>query len=803
MALLQNARRAVRLARRVRSKVAKRFSITKDYYFNLDSPQSLHLEKRTVEVEGWLVSKENHDVKIRIRNGSSYYEPEIGLERFDVMKSLGEKYGDRALNSGFRCEFEYTDGEVVVEVDAGKGFKKLISRPIYFGVDRNPEYFYNNNLAWHDAEHQNLMESRKAYYYEDSLEPEMKLSKGDPRLMAIYLPQFHPFKENDTAWGKGFTEWTNVTSAKPRFIGHEQPLLPSALGFYDLRLESKIKEQIDLAAQFGIYGFAMYYYWFSGKKLMDGPIEAIYNHKEWDFAYSVCWANENWTKRWDGRENDVIVAQEYLEDDPIHFIKDVEKYLLDPRYLRYEDKPILTVYRPSHLKEPERYAKVWREYFKEQHGLELYLISVLSFDDKDPREFGFDAAMDFAPLSAFFKNKHFPDGHFPFMDVRSKLLDVNFDGVVADYRSIALNKNLIDCYDFKTFPCVTPSWDNDSRKKGKGFVYANSNPKLYARWLDNILDTYTKKESSPIVYINAWNEWAEGAMVEPSQHLGYAVLNNTARILARYTKKSQRFDKIAPHGRLAVVVHLFYEEVWEDIVRRLRLIEEPFDVFVTLPARHSDIDLQTGIKGTQVFKRIVPNRGRDVLPFISVLREVADGGYEYLLKIHTKKSQHRTDGGAWFDELLGGLMPDAAAMQNIIKTLARVDTSLVGPAGHIVSLKRHMGSNEPILRHLLERSYGAEHAGQLLNQRSILPYVGGTMFWARVDALKPLLDLELMPDDFQSEHKQIDGTLAHAIERYIGVIAQQDGRQFYTVTRTGGIDCINGRSYDAKYTYAP
>lgn len=803
MGMIYNARRAARLARRVKNKLEKHLSVTKDFYFNIDSPRALHLEDKVVEVEGWIIPKSGQSVSVRIKNGTRYYPVEMNLERFDVMKSLGDKYGEKALHSGFRSSFEYEDGEIVVEVNSGRGYKKLVTKKIFYGVDKTPKYYYNPDMAWHYAEHQNLIDSRKTYFYESEMEGSINLSKSDPRLMAIYLPQFHPFPENDKAWGKGFTEWTNVSAGQPRFIGHVQPLLPSTLGFYDLRLEEKIKEQIDLAKKYGISGFAMYYYWFSGKKLMDGPIESIYKHKEWDFNYSICWANENWTKRWDGRDNDVIIAQEYRDEDPLDFIQDVEKFLVDPRYIRYENKPVLTVYRPSHLKNPEQYAKTWREYFKKKHNLELYLVSVLSFDDRDPRDYGFDAAMDFAPLSAFFKNKHFPDGHFPYINTNDKLLDVNFDGVVADYRSIALNKNLVDCYEFNTFPCVTPSWDNDARKKGKGFVYTNSSPKLYAKWLDNVLDVYTKKEDTPIVYINAWNEWAEGAIMEPSQHLGYAVLNETAKTLSKYTKNPQKMTVQKTNKKLAVVVHLYYDDAWDTIASRLNLIQEPYEVFVTLPERNYDIDLASSLPGVEIHKYIVPNRGRDVLPFIRVLQDISAQKYQYLLKIHSKKSQHRADGAVWFDELLAGLIPNAKTVKSIVSTLAKKDTAIIGPAEHIVSLKRHMGSNEAILRHLLTQTYSTKQADKVLDRREMYPYVGGTMFWARVDALEPLLNLGLLPDDFQSEHGQVDGTLAHAIERYLGVIAQMDDRKIYTVTRNGHIECINGNKYSDKYNYAP
>lgn len=796
---MDSVKKAYRLIQRVKNKAEKTLSAERKYLFNLDAPKKVNHADRKIEVEGWIISKKRKPVHLRIRNNNKTIHVDTGLYRYDVGKTHSADYGELATYSGFAAQLEFEDGDLVIEVKDGAGYRVLVRRKLKYGVDHTPDFFYNKDLAWRQAEHDNLIESRRQYFYEPEYSDSLTLSKKDPRLMAIYLPQYHPFPENDRAWGKGFTEWTNVTTGSPRFIGHQQPVLPSDLGFYDLRLEGKIKEQIDLAKKHGIYGFAFYYYWFSGKKLMDGPIEAFMRHKEWDFNFSICWANENWTKRWDGRSNDIIIAQEYKHEDPLEFIKDVENILNDPRYLTYDGKPILTVYRPSDLKDPVRYAKVWREYFKKKFKKELYLVTVFSFDDIDPRTIGFDAAQDFAPLSAFFKNKLFDAGEFPYIHVDEKKLDINFEGTVADYRSIALNNRLIDAYPFKTFPCIAPSWDNDARKKGKGFVYLNSSPDIYAKWLDNTLDIYTKKEESPIIYINAWNEWAEGAMIEPSQHLGHATLNQTSRVLRKYTEDSTKKAKRTP--RLAVVVHLYYPDTWPQIQVALNKIGLPFDIHISLMDRDRDIvlDLPKGARG--MYRYIVPNRGRDVLPFIYILNKIQDD-YKYILKLHSKGTRHYTDGSRWLDQLLSGLLPSRKAVDSVIRTLQNSETGVVAPSEHIVSLKRHMGSNEPLVNDLATRCFGELVAKEILKKREFYPFPAGTMFWARMDTLRPLADLYLLPDDFQSEHKQLDGTLAHAVERFIGILAQSNGKKMYEI-KMNEVHDVSGASYTQKYTNAP
>jgi lipopolysaccharide biosynthesis protein len=803
-----HVKRAISFSRRANHALQAYRSVGKDYIYSIDSPRKKLLDTKLITVEGWILAKDvSKEFTMRVRNNDAIYNVEMGLKRLDVAKAHPELPKKQSLYSGFSAEFEFEDGKIAVELENGKGFKKLYQTDVSYGVEQLPATIYNKDLSNNIPEHVNLLDNRQVFYYEDRLEGNYIRHDKDPRLMAIYLPQFHPFEENDKAWGRGFTEWTNVSTGQPRFIGHQQPILPKDLGFYDLRLDAKILEQIELAKKYGVYGFCFYYYWFSGTKLMERPIESFIAHKEWDFNFSICWANENWTKRWDGRNNDIIIAQKYEDDDPLNFIKDVEHILLDPRYIREGEKPVLMVYRASELKDPARYANVWREYFRKQHKLELQLVSYLSFDDQNPQEYGFDAALDFAPLSAFFKNRLFEKNQFPYLSVGSKLLDVNFSGVVADYRTIALNEKLNTAYDFPVYDCVTPSWDNDARKKGKGFVYQNSSPDVYAAWLKRVV-THQKKDA-PFIFINAWNEWAEGAIMEPSMHLGHAVLNRTVEVLAEASLNKDnklRFPaysiKRSAGTKLAVAVHLYYVEMWPYIMKQLENIPVPYDLFVTLNKRDAGFTPQTSGNIDQVHCYVMPNRGRDVLPFLYVARRIQVSGYEYILKLHSKKSKHREDGSTWFSDVLTSLTPDPDTITAIFKHLDD-NAGMVGPLNHAVSLKRHMGSNKEILKHFITKIYD-ENTAMKVTEKSpeLYPYFGGTMFWARVDAFSGILGLYLMPDDFQSEHGQIDGTAAHAIERLFGAMVKLDGKKLYVVSRDGVVP-LPDVAYEEKYTYAP
>ena len=220
---------------------------------------------------------------------------------------------------------------------------------------------------------------------------------GDVKAIAFYLPQFHPVPENDAWWGKGFTEWTNVTRATPQFAGHHQPQLPGELGFYDLRSDEVREQQARLAREHGLYGFCYYYYWFNGRRILERPLEMMLDAGTPDFPFCICWANENWTRRWDGLDQEVLLEQTYDETSDLAFIRDVLPILKDPRYIRIKGAPLLLVYRVDLLPDPIHTTAVWRQACKEA-GLEaIHLCAVETAGTSDPYAFGFDSAVQFPP----------------------------------------------------------------------------------------------------------------------------------------------------------------------------------------------------------------------------------------------------------------------------------------------------------------------------------------------------------------------------------------------------------------------
>jgi lipopolysaccharide biosynthesis protein len=349
------------------------------------------------------------------------------------------------------------------------------------------------------------------------------------KAIAFYLPQFHPIPENDEWWGKGFTEWNNVVRGRPQFHGHYQPHLPGELGFYDLRVPDIQRRQIELARMYGIHGFCYHHYWFGGRRLLRRPLDQLLADSSLDFPFCLCWANENWTRRWDGHEEDVLMAQRHSPDDDLAFIEDIAPALRDPRYIRIGGRPLLIVYRPSLLPDARQTAELWRSYCRRAGLGEPFLISTHAFDQRNPRDLGFDAATEFAP-----NNLGCPA-------VTSSVSGVNpqYRGVVYDYEYLVARSRAYEPpADYEIFRCVAPTWDNEARRPNHGKVFVNSSPDRYAEWLENAC-TYTAAElrrDRPFVFINAWNEWAEGAHLEPDRRYGYAYLQATASVLQKFPK---------------------------------------------------------------------------------------------------------------------------------------------------------------------------------------------------------------------------------------------------------------------------
>ena len=359
--------------------------------------------------------------------------------------------------------------------------------------------------------------------------------KNDPLLIAFYLPQFHTIKENDEWWGNGFTDWTNVTKAQPQFVGHYQPHLPDELGFYDLSNNDIFYKQVELAKKYGIHGFCFHYYWFSGKRLLEKPIFNYLEDKKLDFPFMLCWANEPWSRRWDGSEDDILMPQHFEEEDHLKFIEDIMPFFKDERYIKVDNCPILIIYKPNQItkKAMNSAVKIWEDYVK-QNGFDgLYLLSTRTGDfDESPTEWGLNSTIEFPPNRYFFINEK-----------NVSILNPDFSGRIYNLAKTIDETEKLSFEDYNVYKGVMPSWDNTARKKTEANIFFNSSPELYKKWLYNcLLDTKKKHQSNKqFVFINAWNEWAEGAHLEPDRKYGFAYLEATLDALEKSRVNTERY----------------------------------------------------------------------------------------------------------------------------------------------------------------------------------------------------------------------------------------------------------------------
>lgn len=368
---------------------------------------------------------------------------------------------------------------------------------------------------------------------------------GAVKLLAYYLPQFHPIPENDQWWGEGFTEWTNVARATPWYPGHNQPDIPGPLGFYDLRLPEVLRRQVRMARHHGIHGFCFHYYWFSGKRLLELPLERFLADPACDMPFCLNWANENWTRRWDGMDQEILIQQCHSPEDDKALMADVLRYFADLRYIRVDGRPLFLVYHAGLLPDMAATLERWREVCRAAGENPPYFVMVQSFGNYDPRQYGFDAATQFPPHLAHDKNG--------FDTTTIQGMYPGFRGSVIAYEEMTEKTLAGLTASFPVFPCVSPSWDNTPRRGETATLYAGATPAKYASWLRqacrHAVDTLPRDKA--FVFLNAWNEWAEGAHLEPNRRHGYAFLNATTRVLAATGAAGEVVS--APGSRLRLI----------------------------------------------------------------------------------------------------------------------------------------------------------------------------------------------------------------------------------------------------------
>ena len=344
-----------------------------------------------------------------------------------------------------------------------------------------------------------------------------------PTVIALYLPQYHPIAENDEWWGKGFTEWTNVTKALPLYRGHAQPNLPSDFGFYDLRVPETRAAQAAMASEYGVDAFCYYHYWFgNGRRLLERPFEDMLGSGKPDFPYMLCWANQTWSGVWHGLDDRILMEQVYpgLADERAHF-ECVLRAFKDPRYLRVEDKPVFMVYQPEDLPDSRSFSERWRQWAKDAGLPGLYLIAEHGNPFWDAAGAGFDA---FTNKTPFKRRREWTPWDQPVQKIRNRYLDFLGRPSIFDYRSM-IEFFVPSSASPLAIPVVLPNWDNTPRSGVRGVVLEGGTPEAFGDMLDKAFERCAGRNSPDrFLFVKSWNEWAEGNHLEPNRRYGTGYL---------------------------------------------------------------------------------------------------------------------------------------------------------------------------------------------------------------------------------------------------------------------------------------
>ena len=573
------------------------------------------------------------------------------------------------------------------------------------------------------------------------LEDVVDVPTSPVRKVAFYLPQFHPIPENDAWWGRGFTEWTNVTRAKPLFEGHVQPQRPGELGYYDLRVVETQRRQVELAHSYGIDAFCFHFYWFAGKRLLERPIRQYLDDPTLDLPFCLCWANESWSRRWDGRADDILIEQQHSDADDLAFIEYVTQYFDDPRYVRVNGRPLLVVYRPGVLPDARATVARWRDRYRSMRGEELLVAHTTAFDDDSPETYGCDAAIEFPPVRLGASNPRVPprlgeDAIASLTDERPHVFDGRF--FVEESRRYSVPDHLL-------FRGVCPGWDNTARAGKDAYILWGTSPVGFQTWVRNALVETEERLSGDerLVFVNAWNEWAEGCHLEPDERHGYAHLE-ALRVASVRAAVRPRPAVATDPPRVAAVVDVDDSSALGDYLGGIGSLDEECGLVVTTRPHDRarvEAELERHSRTSHLFEVDGPG---DPLPFLDVLALLGashGAAYDVLLKLPAPAALQRSGTQDAFDDLL-----DEAVVREVLRAFEeQPELGLVGPAVDRAALG-DLGASDGAVEALAHR-LGVADVNAARDS-----YFPTGLYFVRPAALAPMLAIALDRADPDTQH---------------------------------------------------
>ena len=559
--------------------------------------------------------------------------------------------------------------------------------------------------------------------------------KTNIKTIVLYLPQFHENKENNKFWGKGFTEWTNVKKCKPYFKGHHQPRVPGDkygyLNYYDLSDVNTIEKQINLAKSHGIYGFGIYYYWFSGKQLLKKPLNIFLKNTKIDFKFLLIWANENWTKKWDGKDENILIEQKYIKDDPINYIKDIKKYVIDKRYIKIENKPILGLYEPNKIPNLKKTIEIWRETSKQIGIGEIFiLISINNNKTQDFQKLNlFDATYEFPPRNSF-QNNRIPNKR---TFIYSELL----------YKSLSLN---ILNADFKKLPFFRGAmieWDNCPRMN-KCEIFDHYSPQQFYIY-NKIIIEWTKNHyynDYRFIFINAWNEWGEGSYLEPDDKFGYASINSLSKAIFNISYfQEYNLINLIGKNKVAILGYIDKKDSIVEIIEKSNNIPLNFDLFIYINDKINTNKIKEYIKinskATFFDLETSLNSNKDLNAFLLNFQYKAKN-YKYICNINSNKYKNISYYEEWKNYLYNNLLGDSEIISEILTDFENnEDLGFIFPEKYYKSLYKfgeNMNTTDLIYLNVILRKINP----QIEISLNFNDYPEGNMFWAKISAIYPI-----------------------------------------------------------------
>ena len=629
--------------------------------------------------------------------------------------------------------------------------KNNFSNKVYFKNPKNYTYFFYNNTKFINIDN-------KFYSFENNID--FSNYSSDIKVIAFYSPKFYTISERDNLFGQNLSDWDYVNKAKSLLAGHYQPRKPgdeiNYLGYYDNSDIQIITKQIKLAKSHGIYGFGIYYYWFSGKIIYEKPLDIYIKNKNIDFPFFLIWKNINCKNLINNINKNIKEEKICKSDNPEQFIYDIKKYILDTRYIRINGKPVIGIYEPLNINNLNLTLRIWREKAKEFSIGDIYILINLNNYDVNNLENTklFDAAYEFPPKNGLYKFK-----------VQNTISHI-YTGLI--YNSLNFTNNR------KNFPIFRGSMleYDDSSKNGKnGLIFDEYSPEKFY-FINKEIIKWTKSHynlSNRFIFINAWNEWSEGCYLEPDEKYGYSSINALSKALFNITFNNYNLFNLNSSSYIAVQAHVYYENLINEIIEKTNNIPVKFDLLITTTSLNKYKIIGEYIKKNSNSKnyeiKIVENKGRDILPLLNQLKNMVKK-YKYICHIHSKKTEnHPYLGKNWRYYLYNNLLGSKEIVSEILSDFENYDRlGFIFPETYFQILlyfgKKRKKMNEMYLNYLLKTMF-PNNEYQTGNQ---LDFPAGNMFWARVLSIYQIFELNIL-DKFPKEKGQIDCTIMHGIER--------------------------------------